>query len=172
MAAPQDPIAPTDVSAQYAAAVTVSDSTAYLPTRGLWVGGAGTAAISDQSTGGGVYGLGVSKEAGFEFPMLSRGGIALGEGSALADAAVAANVLTFNAPYHVVTCTGAQTITSLSGPAQPDCRLVTFRTTNANSSFTDSASLELAGGVTFTGPGLIEFLIDSTVAYERGRTVL
>lgn len=141
---------------------------------GAWTGGAGTAKISDTSTSGGVIGLSITEDtSGYAFPLLSRGVISFGEGPTLADAAVTTNTLAFGAGgYFVVTCTSPQTITALSGPSLPDCRVVTFRTTNSNATFTDATNLQTAGGATFSGPGVIQFLIDSGVAYELGRTVL
>lgn len=137
--------------------------------RGLFVGGTGTMAINDTSTSGGNYGLTQAKAGALEFPYLSRGGMSLGEGATLVDANVTANVLSFNSPYHVVTMAGAQTVTNLSGFTATDLPYVTFRTTNANCSFTDSANLQMIGAVTFTGPGMITFLRDSGVWFEDRR---
>lgn len=143
--------------------------------RAAWTG-AGTLKINDLSTNG-VYGL-VGKETGdIEIITMSRGGYTLHQGaSALTQADVAANILTIPdaGNYFIVSATGAATVTKIAAGVT-NGRPVTFRTTTANMSFTDSAFIETAAGAVFTGPGMIEFMIErvgaDNYAYELGRTV-
>lgn len=137
--------------------------------------GTNTLKVNDTSTGG-VQGLTTAGVGSSEFPVLSRGAIALHQSdTALTQADVSANILTVpEGSYMVCTATSAATVQRFAaGPTQG--RLVTFRTTNANMTFTDTAYNQLAGGASFTGPGTITFLIDKigadNYAWEISRTV-
>lgn len=143
--------------------------------RGAWTG-TGSYKISDQSTNG-VFGV-IQKEAGsYEIPMLSNGAVALHQGtSALTQADVSANILTIPDAGNYFSCnaTGAATVLKLSAGVIPG-RLVVFRTDSADMTFSDGAYMILAGGVSFTGPGMIGFMVDrvgaDNYAYELFRSV-
>jgi hypothetical protein len=141
--------------------------------RAAWTG-AGTLKISDQSTNG-VYGLTTKVVGDYEIPHLGLGSLSLHRGATLTEADVTANNLTIPAgSYFLVTATVATTVNRFTAGVEPG-RIVIFRTTNANTSFTDSAYIQTAGGVTFTGPGTITFFVDRSgadnFAYELSRTV-
>ena len=144
--------------------------------RGAWTG-AGSAKISDLSVNG-VYGLMTVESGDIEIPVLSRGAIILkAPNAALTEADIPTYPVgtTLTVPqgsYFPVTATAAAPVSKFSA-GDKSTRLVTFRTTNANMTFTDSAYLFMNGN--FTGPGTITFLIDRTgadnYAYEVARTV-
>jgi hypothetical protein len=142
--------------------------------RGAWVGGAGTVKILDGSSGG-VYGLTVGQAGDLEFPVLSRGAISLAQGNTLSQANVSANILVVpEGSYFAITATAASTVTRLSCGGKTG-RVIVFRTTNNNMTIQDSAFIQTAGGVSFSGPGTITFLVDrvggSDYAWEIARTV-
>lgn len=143
--------------------------------RGRWVGGAGTQKIIDTTTAG-AFGFGTGNDVDLEFPTLRRGAISLAIGATLTQADVTANVLTVGeASYYIVSATGAATVNSLSAANYRTGQRITFRTTTANMTFADTAQMVLAGGVSFTGPGILELQMEqtgaTTFAYEVGRTV-
>ena len=76
--------------------------------------------------------------------------------------------------YFVVTSSTATTVNEFTLQDAEAGHFVVLRTTNANTSFTNSAKLFLNGGTTFTGAGVITFFIDilagNTFAYEVSRT--
>lgn len=143
--------------------------------RGIWTG-AGTQKINDISTGG-IYGVVQAQLDSFEVPVLASGAVTYKQSStALTQSNVAANVLTIPdaGSYFIVTATAGATVTSIEGGQQTN-RVVVFRTTNANMTFQDSASMQLASGASFTGPGTLTLMVDKTggsnFAWELGRTV-
>lgn len=142
--------------------------------RGNWTG-AGSAKISDLSTNG-VYGFTTAQSGEAEIPVLSRGAIILQRiVTALTESDVSANILTVPAgSYFAVTASAPATVQRInSGVASG--RFLVLRTTNANMTFTDTAYLQTAGGVSFTGPGVITFIVErvgaDNFAYEVARTV-
>lgn len=141
--------------------------------RGGWTGGAGTTKVSDSSSGG-EYGLTQVFDGAFEFPSLSRGQVTYGLGSVLADSSISGNVLTVPIEnVHQLTCTGAQTVNQISA-AQPLVRPLIIITTNANTTFANTASLIMAGGINYTpganGASLTFINIASGIFREIGRT--
>jgi len=143
--------------------------------RGAWTG-AGSTKINDTSTSG-ITGLVTGQTGDFETAYLSNAAIAIRQGSsALTESNVTANNLTVpnSVSYFSCTATVATTVQRFTA-GQTSGRLVTFRTTNGNMTFTDTAYNQLAGGVSFTGPGTITFLIDrigaDSYGWEVSRTV-
>ena len=140
----------------------------------VWAG-AGSVALSD-SVVGGIRGIAIGKNGTQDFPKLSQGAISFSQPAlAFTQADVTANTLTLpDGSYFVCSATGAASVLLFSAGLTSG-RYVTFRTTTANMSFGNSAYNQLAGGVAFTGPGTITFLIDrigaSNYAYEVSRTV-
>ncbi len=143
--------------------------------RGGWTG-AGTKEINDTSSNG-VFGFAEGYVGTRKIPILSRGALYLQQGSsALTESNVSANVLTVpEGSYYICSATVATTVNKLALSNTTQNRLLTFRTTTANMSFVDSAFIQTAGGVAFTGPGTITFIVDYTggnnFAYELSRTV-
>ena len=147
---------------------------AFVP-RAAWTG-ANTFKINDTSSAG-VYGLITKTNGDYEIPCLSNGAISLFDDSpVLTQADVAALTLTIPdaGSYFICTATSAASVFIINSGVT-SARLVVFRTTNANMTFSDGAYMKLAGGTSFTGPGTITFLIDRTgaqnYAYELSRTV-
>jgi hypothetical protein len=111
-----------------------------------------------------------------EFPILSQGSISLYRHlTALTEANVGANILTVpEGSYFDVTATVATSVTKLTVNL-PESKFIIFKTTNANMTFTNSVYIKLAGGVSFSGPGTITFIVDYTggnaYAFEVARTV-
>lgn len=143
--------------------------------RGAWTG-AGSIKIDDQSVDEGPFGIITQENGDFEFPVLSSGALSLFRSSAaLTEGNVSSNILSIpNGSYFEVTATTATTVNKFDAGTL-EGRIVVFRTTNANTTFADTAYNQLAGGVSFTGPGTITFFIDKTgadnYAYELCRTV-
>ena len=114
--------------------------------------------------------------ADIELTTLSRGAVSFAApATALTQTAVTANVLTIPdaGSNFVVSATVAATVLKfISGTTSG--RFVIFRTTTANMTFSNGAYVKLAGGVSFTGPGTITFLIDrlgaDNYAWELSRT--
>lgn len=144
-----------------------------------WIGGAGTKAISDISTtsagaGSGIQGMAqVIDTAGNAYPYVGFGAYGVGVGAALSQANVAANVLTISvASDFVITATVATTVNSVTAP-NFEGKLFWIRTTNANTTFANTASLKMAGGINYT-PGAngasILFKCQSGICWEQSRT--
>jgi hypothetical protein len=117
----------------------------------------------------------VTQEDSFtDFPALMGGAISLYKNAvALTQANVASNVLTVpDGSYFTVTAASSVTVNQLS-TGQNSGRLITFRTTNANMTFADTAFIFSSGS--FTGPGTITFVVEeaagTNTAYEIARTV-
>jgi hypothetical protein len=111
-----------------------------------------------------------------EFPILAQGSISLyHHNTALTQANVGATILTVpEGSYFDVTATVPTSVTRfLTNPIES--KFIVFKTTNANITFTNSAYMKLAGGVAFSGPGTITFIVDytggSAYAFEIARTV-
>jgi hypothetical protein len=143
--------------------------------RGAWTGASSTK-INNTSTSG-ITGLVTGQTGDFESAYLSNAALALRQGSSsLTESNVSANNLTVpdGVSYFTCTATVATTVQRFTA-GQTSGRLVTFRTTNANMTFQDTAFNQLAGGVSFTGPGTITFLIDrlgaDSYGWEVSRTV-
>jgi hypothetical protein len=86
--------------------------------------------------------------------------------------AIAANVMTISrASDFVLTCGTAQTVNSFSSPNR-EGKLFWIRTTNANTTFANTANLKMAGGVNYT-PGAngasLCFKVHANVAWEVSR---
>ena len=143
--------------------------------RGAWTG-AGSIKIDDQSVDEGPFGIITQENGDYEFPVLSSGALSLFRSSAdLTESNVTANNLSIpNGSYFTVAATVATTVNRFSAGAL-EGRVVVFRTTNANTTFADTAYNQLAGGISFVGPGTITFFIDKVgaenYAYELCRTV-
>lgn len=137
--------------------------------------GTSTTKINDSSSNG-VFGLTMKANADIELTTLSRGAVSFAApATALTQTAVTANVLTIPdaGSNFVVSATVAATVLKfISGTTSG--RFVIFRTTTANMTFSNGAYVKLAGGVSFTGPGTITFLIDrlgaDNYAWELSRT--
>jgi hypothetical protein len=119
-----------------------------------------------------IQGIITGQSNNVDFPILSQGAVSLAY-APLTGANVAANVLTVpDGGYFVVTAAGAVTVNSLDAGIIPN-RQMTFRTTNANMTFADTAQIFLSAA--FTGPGTISFVVERTgglsYAYETSRTV-
>lgn len=119
-------------------------------------------------------GLVTQEDSVTDFPALMGGAISLYKNAvALTQANVASNVLTVpNGSYFEVTAASAVTVNQLS-TGQNSGRLITFRTTNNNMTFADTAYIFTNGA--FTGPGTITFIVEeaggANYAYEIARTV-
>jgi hypothetical protein len=143
--------------------------------RGAWTGAA-TVKIDDQSANSGPFGIITQENGAYEIPVLAGGALSLfSSAAALTETDVAATILTIpNGSYFPVTATSATTVNRFSAGNLAG-RVVVFRTTNANMTFADTSYNQLAGGVSFTGPGTITFYIDKIAsdnyAYEIARTV-
>ncbi len=147
----------------------------YFEPGNAWTGAA-SYKINNLSTNG-VLGL-IQKELGSgEIVSLSRGEISLELSStALTQADVSGNVLTLPSAgsSFTVSATGAATVNKLSAGVTSG-RVVIFESTTANMSFVDSAYINLAGAVTFTGPGVLVLYIKrigaDNYAVEMSRSV-
>jgi hypothetical protein len=133
--------------------------------------GSGSARISDASTGGGPLGLTSAENGDNEMPMLSRGAISFERGT-LTGANVSAGVLTLPAgSYFTIAHSGPVAITSVVG-GDMQGRVVTFRNTGTNVTWTDGAGLLMNGN--FAVAGTITFLFESSggtyTGYEIART--
>lgn len=149
-------------------------SNAYNP-RGRWIGGAGTMKINDLTTGGPI-GLGTGNDIDLEFPKLARGALSYIIGNTLSHSNVTSGELAVGeANYYPVNATSAATVQKISVASWRTGQPLIFRTQTALMTFQDTSQLVLAGGVSFTGPGIIEFIVEqtgaTTFAYERCRTV-
>jgi hypothetical protein len=119
-----------------------------------------------------IQGIITGQSNNVDFPILSQGAVSLAY-APLTGANVAANVLTVpDGGYFVVTAAAPVTVNQLDAGIVPN-RMITFRTTNANMTFADTAYQLLNGS--FTGPGTITFVVErtggSSYAYEIARTV-
>jgi hypothetical protein len=119
-----------------------------------------------------IQGIITGQSNNVDFPILSQGAVSLAY-APLTGANVAANVLTVpDGGYFVVTAAAPVTVNSLDAGIIP-YREITFRTTNANMTFADTAQIFLSAA--FTGPGTISFVVERTgglsYAYETSRTV-
>lgn len=132
----------------------------YFEPGGLWTG-AGSYKINDLSTNG-VRGL-IQKELGTgEILSLSRGEISLQLApTVLTQADVTANVLALPSAgsSFTVSATGAATVNKFDAGVTSG-RLVLIETTTANMTFSDGAYMNLAGAVSFTGPGMLFLLVN------------
>lgn len=139
-----------------------------------WTGAGSNAAVDNVVNGTRAYGTGFNGSQ--DFPKLNQGAISFSNpAAAFTQADVTANTLTVpDGSYFTCSATGAATVLLFSA-GNTSGRYVTFRTTTANMTFGNSAYNKLAGGVSFTGPGTITFLIDrlgaSNYAWEISRTV-
>ena len=152
---------------------------AFLP-RGAWTGGAGTVKILNSSTGGLIGSLPLADGTDNEIPSLLRGAVTYQQNaSALTQVNVnGSNVLALPPTNSVlISATSAALVTGLSQAADfvDGARPVSLRTTTANMTFQDSATLQLAGGVSFTGPGILELQVEVAggvvYGYEKSRSV-
>lgn len=145
--------------------------------RGNWVGGAGTIKILDASAGG-VFGITttLSGSGNLEIPTLSRGAISFAiSDTGLSQLNVTGNTLAVpGGTLFNCNASSAVTVNRLSTDTTPG-RFLIFKTENANMTFTNSAYLILAGGVSFTGPGTLVLYTDiigsDVYAFEVSRTV-
>lgn len=144
-----------------------------------WSGGAGTTKINDLSTistgsGSGVYGFGVALDGSAEFPYLGQGSYGVGlSGTTLTQSNVVANVLTVTAASDfIMTATVATTVNSITA-TNIENKLLWIRTTNANTTFANTANLKMVGGLDYT-PGAsgasICFKCHNGVCYEVARS--
>jgi hypothetical protein len=143
-----------------------------------WVGGAGTYKISDTSTnstgaGSGVYGFGIATDGGNEYPYVGRGsyGVALSS-TTLTQSNVSGNVLTIGeASDFVMLATAATTVNSITA-TNIENKLFWIRTTNANTTFANTANLKMSGSASYT-PGAngasICFKCHSGICWEVSR---
>lgn len=119
-------------------------------------------------------GLVIQEDTATDFPVLLDGAISLRKNNTtLTQANVAANVLTVpDGSYFAVTASAPVTVNQLS-TGKNSGRLISFRTTNANMTFADTAFIFSSGA--FTGPGTITFIVEeqsgTNYAYEIARTV-
>jgi len=123
-----------------------------------------------------ISGMSVGSDTNYEFPILSQGSISLwSHVDALTQANVVANRLTVpEGSYFDITATVTTSINTLTiNPT--GSKFIIFKVNNANTTFLGSATLKLAGNVSFVGPGTITFIVDYiggvTYAYEFARTV-
>lgn len=143
--------------------------------RGQWTG-TGSVKLDDQSSSEGPFGFITQENGDYEFPVLASGALSLFRSvSDLTEADVTANTLAIPAgSYFTVAATVATTVQKFDAGVL-EGRVVMLRTTNANMTIQDTAYIQTAGGVSFTGPGIITFFIDKVgadnYAYEISRTV-
>ena len=143
--------------------------------RGSWTG-TSTLKINDTSSNG-VYGV-IQKQVGdLELPVLSRGAVAFQEAqSALTQANVSGNILTIPdaGSYFACNASSAATVQRIESGVTSG-RVIVFRTDTANMTFQDTAYIQLAGGASFSGPGVLTLMVDriggANYAYEISRTV-
>ena len=139
-----------------------------------WTGAGSSAIVDNVSSGLRSLSTGINGTA--DFPKLCQGSVSFfAPTAALTQSDVTANKITLpDGSYFICSATGACSVL-LFGAGTEAGRLVTFRTTTANMSFGNSAYNKVAGGVAFTGPGTITFLIDrigaDNYAWEISRTV-
>lgn len=143
--------------------------------RGNWTG-TSTLKINDTSSNG-AYGIVQSQLGDLEIPVLSHGALAIEQGVfALTQANVSSNTLTIPSAgsYFALNASSPCTVQSISAGVVPG-RVVVFRADTANMTFQDTASIQLAGGASFSGPGTLTLLVDriggSNFAYEIARAV-
>lgn len=143
---------------------------------GAWTGGAGTQRISDTSTSGGNAGMSQGFDGSFAFPFLERGAISLKWwDTILTESDVSSNVITMpDASLFRVNATVATTVNEFDVGSK-DGRLIVLKTESANLTVADTSFIELAGGVSFTGPGMLALVTREigaqTYAYEIFRTI-
>lgn len=138
--------------------------------RQAWTG-SGSVKVSYTSASD-MYGVIIGQSANDDFPLLSQGAVSFFS-EALTGANVSSNILTVpDGSYFVVTAASPVTVNQLDAGSISN-RLITFRTTNANMTFADTAYILSSGS--FTGPGTITFVVERTggasYAYEVARTV-
>jgi hypothetical protein len=119
-----------------------------------------------------IYGVIIGQSATDDFPLLSQGAVSFFSRT-LTGSNVASNILTVpDGSYFVVTAASSVTVNQLNAGSVPN-RMITFRTTNANMTFADTAFITSSGA--FTGPGSITFIVEriggASYAYEVSRTV-
>lgn len=135
-----------------------------------WTGsGASKVAYTSASN---IRGITTGQSNNVDFPVLSQGAVSLAY-APLTEANVSANILTVpDGGYFVVTAASSVTVNRLEAGILPN-RMVTFRTTNSNMTFADTAYIFSNGS--FTGPGTITFIVErvggASYAYEVARTV-
>lgn len=143
---------------------------------GAWTGGAGTQRVLDTSTSGGNAGLSQGFDGAFAFPFLQRGAISLKWGDTiLTESDVSSNVLTVpEGSLFRVNATVATAINQID-VSNKDGTFIILKTESANATITDTSFIELEGGVSFTGPGMLGLITreigGATYAYEVFRTV-
>lgn len=144
--------------------------------RGAW-SGAGTLKINDTSSNG-VYGIVQTQTGDREFLNLSR--VALHwqvSSTVLTEANVSGNTLTLpdGCSYYTMTATVPVSINIIVGNVNLARELI-IRTTNTNTTFTDSAFVALAGGASYNQVGILRGILDRSGAnnlfYEMSRSSL
>jgi len=146
-----------------------------------WVGGAGSQQITDSTTstlsaGSGQYGFGTTSFDNLQIPMLNQGAVSFAKsGTNITDVVgggATGAVLLTAASSHVIAFTGAKGVTSFTAP-NIEGKFFVVRVTNANCTFTNGASLKMAGAANYTpgaGGASVTFLMHSNIAYEVCRT--
>ena len=141
-------------------------------TPSAWTGGA----YCDTSTGD-KYGITTYGKGNFELPNVNQEVYTLYDQTVLtASGNVSGHILTLPDASNIYTITpGSAVSINQIAPGGVDGRIVTFRATDSNTTFTTSSYVLLAGGTSFVGPGAITFLLDDfggsySIAYELSRT--
>lgn len=138
-----------------------------------WTGGAGTAQMSDGTTGTGIFGIvPINDASGIQGLKLSRGVTSSLKGATLGNGAIAATVLTLpQQNEHTITCSGGQVVNSIVIP-NDGCMEISIRSTTNQITFSNTASIILEGGAAFAPPaagGMITFRMEGSIAYEKHR---
>lgn len=133
--------------------------------------GSGANKISYSSTSL-IQGIITGQSNNVDFPVVSQGAVSLAR-AALTEANVAANILTVpDGGYFVMTAAAPTIVSQLDAGIIPN-RLITIRTANGSTTFSDTSYQFLNGA--FTGPGTITFVVErlggASYAYEISRTV-
>lgn len=139
-----------------------------------WVGGAGTAQISDSSTGR-LSGSVVTADANSTFPLYSNVGLSLAySGNSITQANVSAGVLTLPVDSDIdCNASAGVAVTSVALGSGRD-RIVVLNTFNANMTFTKGALMKLSADFAPATGGSLTLLLrtsgGTTTAYELART--
>jgi hypothetical protein len=120
-----------------------------------------------------IQGIITGQSNNADFPILSQGALSLAR-VALTEANVAANILTVpDGGYFVMTAAAPTTVSQFDAGIIPN-RLITIRTANGHTTFSDGGAYQFLNGA-FTGPGTITFVVEriggASYAYEIARTV-
>jgi hypothetical protein len=140
---------------------------------GAWTG-AGTTKIS---TNGVAIGMITGVSSAQEFPVLSQGAISLLQGpNGLTQTNVTSNILTLPGDNSYYRCNASSATTVLKiATGLESGKIVIFKCDTADMTFTDGAYMTMAGNASFSGPGMIGFIIErvgaDNYAYEMFRTV-